>query len=648
MSITTILGLFGYIKSGADAVDALNKSKILPFFSNAIKEKFDQKKLDEELKNYFGTHSKNNSYLNTIVFQNKPKFIQEIYIPLTLEKNDNPNEKYKLDEDLNIESILSYNRILIVDYAGMGKSTCTKWLYLTCLSSPDFIPFLVELRNLRKDKNVEQLIQEDLNLKHNLFDSTAIHSLLSSNKIVFFLDGLDEIDGENRKDILANLNKFHMKYSQAIFIMTSRPEDFLIGLKGFTRFGLKQFNESEAFKLIRKYDIEKKHAEKMINDIKKSQNDMAIKDFLGNPLSISLLFTSYCYTPQISFNKIQFYDNIFEALYERHDFSKGDSFFRPRHCSLSKNNFLKILCHLGMETCLTLKKVSFSYAELCGVISNSKKFFGIEFDTDLYIKDLKTTIPLIVEDGIYLKWSHKTFQDYYTAYFLKYHYDKKYEILKKISLKSEYYTVLDFYYELDEKGFKQHLLKDELKKIIETRNSILSKVSNKDLANNLTNIFFKNNSIQYYSDLTELVAQKKHREIFDQFQSEIREHFHEWSHVMSALYILGENNKAMITYHASPSFLHDFSMVVYLAVKKNRILEISMNGDFKYKDLNIIERKKLISLTINSFLNPTSEHLLLSEYILGRTSSLNINAAEEEYKNILDMEANEQSYHIKI
>lgn len=84
-------------------------------FNEYLKEKYDK-----------------DQYINTIVFQNESKTIDELYIPLTIIQNGKRNKSMILDE--NMKNIFEMpNKLLIIDTAGTGKSTLVKFLSNFCV-----------------------------------------------------------------------------------------------------------------------------------------------------------------------------------------------------------------------------------------------------------------------------------------------------------------------------------------------------------------------------------------------------------------------------------------------------------------------------------------------------------------------------------
>ena len=96
------------------------------------------------------------SSINILVFPNQQINIEDIYYPLTIDSTRDRTSK-KLDV-IDIEFVKKYQRFLISDTAGMGKSTLSKWIGLSLIKSGSSIPILIELKRLKSNHKVIYLI----------------------------------------------------------------------------------------------------------------------------------------------------------------------------------------------------------------------------------------------------------------------------------------------------------------------------------------------------------------------------------------------------------------------------------------------------------------------------------------------------------
>ena len=148
-----------------EGISTINKQFIVP----KIKEWSINNKIDNCLINYDNVLSKyfersviKCSLLNTVVPDIEKKSLKTIYLPLTLKgfHSSNKNDIIILDK-YDKESLEKYNNILILDNAGMGKSTLMKFLFLEVVEKHIGIPFFIELRTLSSDKSIIDCLYDE-------------------------------------------------------------------------------------------------------------------------------------------------------------------------------------------------------------------------------------------------------------------------------------------------------------------------------------------------------------------------------------------------------------------------------------------------------------------------------------------------------
>ena len=121
-------------KAGEKFVDIIIDTFLKPKFESIVNRPKNYMVLVDLLANYIKKSYENGKYMNTIVFRSESKTIDELYIPLTLMKTGRKNEKIVINAELN-NIFEKPRKILILDTAGMGKSTLVKYLYLFCIEN---------------------------------------------------------------------------------------------------------------------------------------------------------------------------------------------------------------------------------------------------------------------------------------------------------------------------------------------------------------------------------------------------------------------------------------------------------------------------------------------------------------------------------
>lgn len=416
---------------------------------------------------YYRTYKKF-SIANTLVFHNSQKLLKDIFIPLTIINQSNKQEHYKI-EGYNQQIINKHKKILITDTAGMGKSTVVKRVFLDTIDKSIGIPIIIELRRLNKEKKIIDEIIEQLSPINNTIDCNILYELINEGDFIFFLDGYDEISISDRDSVTNDIQNFISKAGLNTFFLTSRPESALVSFGDFQQFKIEPLSKQQAHELIRKYNPSGNLSKLLIKKLEES-NYQSIDEFLTNPLLVSLLFAAFEYKQVIPIKKHIFYRQVFDANFESHDLTKGESYIHQKYSNLSIDDFHRVLRHIGFS-CLKLQKIEFNKDEILVLIKKAQNFcVGITFNESDFLKDLIVTVPLFTQDGIYYKWSHKSLQEYFAAQFI--YLDAKDQQTKILTLLynssdiENYYNTFDLYYDIDYKTFRNVIIYDILKKFI--------------------------------------------------------------------------------------------------------------------------------------------------------------------------------------
>lgn len=410
----------------------------------------------EILEEYYQKAYNKNKYMNTIVFKQETKSLDELYIPLTIVKNGkNAKEKIVINNDVS-NIFETKKRILIIDSAGMGKSTLTKFLYLKWLNTDFDIPFLIELRKVKNGMSLLDHICQELCLSEKRLSVNDIKFLVERGDFIFFLDGYDEIPKENKEEVTKEIEKFILEFGENSFMLTSRGEESLNVFNDFEKYHIRPLEKEEAYELIRKYDNYGQVAENLINEIENNEQYEILEEFLENPLMVSLLYLTYHYKGIVQYKKPVFYRQVYDALYEGHDIVKGDGEIHKKKTGLDIDGFNDLLSAMGYLS-IHKGKVSFDRNDLKQLIKESLDIYWHEEEIDVndVIHDILYAIPLFVEEGLEIKWAHKSFAEYFAANFIcfieKEHENAIIESMMRATDNNNLYNTIDFCYDMDTK-----------------------------------------------------------------------------------------------------------------------------------------------------------------------------------------------------
>lgn len=420
---------------------------------------------------YYKRAYNNYSIINTLAFKERVKKLKDIYIPLTIYPVDNKKEK-KLTkiEGYPKELLDKYSRILITDTAGMGKSTLMKRMFLDVIDGQFGIPIFIELRRLNENNDILNEVAIQLGGLNNGFDKEILETLFVDGEFIFFFDGYDEISSSNKAFVTRNIQDFVAKASNNKYILTSRPEEELACFGEFQEFRIRELKKVESYDLLRKYDISGKTSRLLISKLETGNYSM-INEFLKNPLLVSLLFAAFDFKQTIPLKKHIFYRQVFDAYFDSHDLSKGDSYVHEKKSNLDLDDFDKVMRKIGYE-CLRKQKIEFEKDELLNIIDSAKSgFSNLNFASTSLLGDLLKAVPLFCQDGMYYKWVHKSLQEYFAAEFIykdsKNNQDAILTTLYKSKKIDLYINLLDLYFDIDPVGFQKNIVKPLLESYVE-------------------------------------------------------------------------------------------------------------------------------------------------------------------------------------
>lgn len=443
-----------------DLVSPKIKSIIKKFSINDI----DENKIESNFKECLSQRYEKYLIMDTLVFPNKQTLFNFLYEPLTIIAHTHKGKEIEIKIENYPETFLpKFIRAIIEDTAGMGKSTITKKLFLSIIEQNAGIPILIELRQINEKNDFLNEIQSQLSTIGSLIDIDFILQLLKEGQFIFLFDGFDEIAQEDRGFVIKDMHRFIEKANNNYFLITSRPEGSLVSFGDFQKFSVKPLIKEEANSLIKRYDYYsyKPIAEELLKQLIRIE-DKTLNEYLTNPFLVSLLYKSFEYKKDIPIKKCQFYRQVYDALFEAHDLSKEGYYKRDKFSNLHLDDFERVLRYIGYLTSVA-NKVEYDKNYILNVIDKVKKHVpDLNFKSSDFLKDLLETVPLFKKDGNYIKWAHKSLQDYFAAKFIWIDArNEQHTILKKIyddEKNRRFYNVLDLFYELDSNTFESTIL----------------------------------------------------------------------------------------------------------------------------------------------------------------------------------------------
>lgn len=370
--------------------------------------------LEEGVYGYLENQTRKYYFTNTFLHRGDKVKFDEIYYPVKLTyKELTTSFEY-------IHSIFDeYKYITVVGSAGSGKSTFIKYLFLNSIRQSFKIPILIELRQLNgTDLSISEFIHEKV-LKQKIKPSEQIvERSLKQGAYLFLLDGYDEIFSENKENTIHQLEEFIDLYPDNNYVISTRPGGGVENFQRFYDFRVEDFTNTDIENFIEKL-VDDKERKTEINKTISSNLEDGYRDYLKNPLLLSMFILAFGDHPEIPKKKSAFYHNVFDTLHSRHDGVTKSGWPREKKTKLQREDFEKILSVLSY---LTLSEGNYDFTEELlseKLLLIKNKYPEYDYAVEDLIYDLRTTISILIKDGFEYKFPHRSLQEYFAALFVK-------------------------------------------------------------------------------------------------------------------------------------------------------------------------------------------------------------------------------------
>ena len=464
------------ISRGEIAPDLGNKESTSPDFLliESRKIKRYENPFDKYLENAENKHSKKTTFL----YETERKFesfyvcndiCQKIISPIHF-TNLTPEEK--LAAPIKNVTILSFpqpqRNILLFGTGGLGKTMMMTHLLLDTIRRYNKylkIPIFITLRDYDSSKNnLLDFIFTEFNRHDRDLTSNDLTKLLSEGSAVLLMDGYDEIKSAQLDTFNKQLDLLLDQFPNNFVIISSRRNRREDMLSRFAQYLLQPFSLEQATTMISKLDasiVSDEVKNDFIKDLKNDSFNFSRDEktkFLGNPLFISIMLLTYENYHDIPTQRYLFYENAYEAMAQKHDATK--SLRREFATGLNSREFKQ---HFGEFCAITYyaEKYSFTEKELKAYFQEVIDANHLTVDADTFIIDITEKICLLYLDGKKYYFIHRSFQEYFTAYFfslqLEQSYDAIYNMFKSRDMVSTEDETLSMLYGIDKKKTEKHI-----------------------------------------------------------------------------------------------------------------------------------------------------------------------------------------------
>ena len=400
------------VRGGASAiVKEFLKGVVIPYLKSAGSDG-GEAKIRLNISKYLKTVENKTRYISTFATPSGAVLLEDLYEPLSLKCK--ANKKNFLIDGYPRRLFEESRCVAITDDAGMGKSTIAKYLVRRAIYEQKGIPLLIELRRLRAGQSIVSCLCKDL--AESDVDSPEAGELIrlfSQGNFIFILDGFDEIEESIRSAVVDEVNEIAARFCFCYFVITSRPEYSTSLFPAFMEFGIDKLERDQAESLIDRCDAGRGIGGTLISKI----DEADVSEFLGSPLLVTLLYRAFDYRNSVPPKRVIFFRQVYDALFQDHDLAKGDAFARKKESGLDSEDFHKLVRAIGFET-FRAGRVSYASEEIVGHINLALGRVGFDISANKVLQDLLKAVPIFQRDGVEVKWSHKSFQEYFASQYI--------------------------------------------------------------------------------------------------------------------------------------------------------------------------------------------------------------------------------------
>ena len=318
-----------------------------------------------------------------------------------------------------LKSIVSKHKpVILIGDPGTGKSAALAKLTIDLMkeaykstvtrknkTAKTSMPILLTARQILDTENETDLLK-------NYFNESEVSSQVSIK--VLFIDGLDEINSENRAEVIKKSNAFAKSFNSGLVIASRKIDIFRITPLGFEKLELLPFGAGQALSLIEKLNTTPAVFEVLKEGLERIKNQIPMV-----PLSLLLLIDLVEEHKEVPASVTELYDRYNDSVLGRDDKDKGievlfEYMIKKRYlASLAFNEFLE-------KDLVEITRANFD---------KFNKMYAAEYGMDdeilqKFITDIERAGALQVADETVL-FRHRSFQDYFAGYFI---YDRRDEI----------------------------------------------------------------------------------------------------------------------------------------------------------------------------------------------------------------------------
>lgn len=358
---------------------------------------------------------------------------------------------------------LPNKKIVILGDPGSGKSILTKFITLSIIQNKedtfskkeifDTTPFRIELRKyhaFKKEKKggILKYMIHQLEHEYGIPEITIsnLKSLLKRKTALFIFDGLDEIFlVKDKIDITNDIENFYDDYPDSWMLTTSRIigyEDAPLNEEDTSILQIRKFNNTQIRNYVNNWyeqeEINEHQRKEEIEDFFEKLN-LISDELKSNPLLLSLIVILYRNNLKLPESKLDIYKSCTKTLVNKWDANKElDINLEPKINDRKDVIFADLAFWQYKELSKEKVKITFQKAKntVAKTIGNKLRLAD-EFTQD---NKAESFLEYAEKRSLYFdnNFTHKTFLEYYTAFWIFSNIEKKHKTDERNQLIAKY------------------------------------------------------------------------------------------------------------------------------------------------------------------------------------------------------------------
>jgi hypothetical protein len=329
--------------------------------------------------------------------------------------------KRKIADRTALYRIRRGHRFLVCGTAGAGKTMFMRWSAMELIngiSTHGRIPLYLEMRYFEgafENESLEAYLYDKTSSSKDTASFGQFVQGLKSGIFIVLLDAIDEIRPSLRENVVNKILNFLAHYPLCAVAISSRFDERLESIQDFSVLRTTPMNRAQIIAIIEKLEYDENVKSKLIERLR-GRLYKDLEEFLSNPLLATIMLLTFDHSADIPTKLTAFYQQAFEALYQRHDAAKG-AYKRDHYAGLPIDRFQAVFSTFSFQTYLDYK-FEFTDGGLLEAFRAACNYNQETVDVQLLIRDAMESVCLIQKDGLENVFSHRSFQEYFCALFV--------------------------------------------------------------------------------------------------------------------------------------------------------------------------------------------------------------------------------------